>query len=182
MSSLTTAQVMDLMDRQFLAAALWDALYGRQVNEARIRVMKGRPADYPVIPVSIEDLKAQSLTWDAVGVAKAELDMWKARFVDADDDCLQAILRYKEERATDRRALSYSPHRLGDRRRVADLDDRRRLAVRSVWKRSLARAKVHAAEARLVEAALDRIEQHWTPRAADPAHPYVNLGAAMAAE
>lgn len=176
MSRLTTAQVMDLMDRQFLAAALWDALYGRQVNEARIRVMRGQPADYPSIPVSIEDLKAQSLTWDAVGVAKAELDMWKARFVDADDDCLQAILRYKEERATDRRALSYSPHRLGDRRR---------LAVRSVWKRSLARAKVHAAEARLeavkVEAALDRIEQRWTPRTADPAHPYVNM-AAMAAE
>jgi hypothetical protein len=45
---------------------------------------------------------------------------------------------------------------------------------------------LQAAQARLeaarVEAALDRIERHWAPRKTDAAHPFVNLGAAMAAE
>lgn len=152
------------MDRLFLASHLWNSVRGGLPGTVSERKAAARNQILDA-SVSYDDLKAKSLSWDAVGIAEAELMMARGRFVDADDACLQAIRKYKDARITGSR-----------------LDDRHLFAVRSVWKRRKYRANVHAAEDRLVQAALDRIERHWTPSKPDAAHPFVNLGAAMAAE
>lgn len=187
MSNLTTAQILDRVSMHSLAVHAWHAEHGRTIAALSMKLMRseqmGATPDsvrlyaeqrLTLLP-SLDELKARALTFGPVEIAEAELTIARGAFVDADDVALQAIHAYKTERdhGADR---PMAEERIADRRRRANI---------YIHRRREARAEVHAAEARLdaakVEAALDRIEQRWTPRAADPAHPYVNL-AAMAAE
>lgn len=187
MPNLTTAQLLDQFSMQCLAVHAWHADHGRTIAALSLKLMRSEqmgatPVEGRVyteqrigaLP-SLEALKAQALTFGPVEIAEAELTIARGAYVDADDLALQAIHAYQTERdhGADR---PMAEERIADRRRRANI---------YIHRRREARAKVHAAEARLeavkVESALDRIEQHWTPRATDPAHPYVNL-AAMAAE
>lgn len=190
MPNLTTAQIMEQFSLHALAVHAWHADHGRIIAALSLKLMRSEqmgatPVEGRVyteqrigaLP-SLEALKAQALTFGPIEIAEAELTIARGAFVDADDAALQAILKYKAERnyeKTRRPWPSWEPRVVESQRRAA-------LYVKL---RREARAKVRGARDRLeaakVEAALDRIEQRW-PTPTDPAHPFVNLGAALAAE
>jgi hypothetical protein len=188
MPNLTTAQILDRISLHSLATHAWHAEHGPALAALSLKLMRseqmGASPDsarlyaeqrLALLP-SLDALKSKALTFGPVEIAEAELTIARGAFVDADDVALQAIHAYKAER-------DYGAYRPMADERIAD---RRGRAIGYIRRRSEARAKVHAAQARLeaarVEAALDRIERHWAPRKTDAAHPFVNLGAAMAAE
>lgn len=182
MPKLTTAQILDRVSLHALAVHAWHAEHGPDIADASIEAMRlersGRltaaeaalymKRKIDLLP-PLQALKDAALLWGPVEIAEAQLAIARGEFVTEDDRALQVILKYKAER--DHGGL--------------DVAEYRRRCGHYVRLRREARAKVHAARDRLeaakVEAALDRIERHW-PTPTDPAHPFVNLGAALAAE